>query len=238
MGWWAFEVFTQLAAFLPKVDLAGQTILRNIGLYTFMIPVGISMGANTLVGNRMVKAQPQIALKAYRLCYGLTLAWSIAQIVLIWFGFNPIINFYTSSKVIKQHIEPAWAVLCAFVFFDCMQIVSSSTISGLNLVGKIKFVTIVTYWFFGIPTAWYLMFKQDLKLRGLWYGPTIACLLNFVYYEVIIHRTDWVERSQEICAQIKEDDRKLKEQKAGDDDFKEAVSEEKMEESRDEMMMM
>jgi len=58
MGWWAFEVFTQMAAFLPKVDLAGQTILRNIGLYTFMIPVGISMGANTLVGNRMGKAQP------------------------------------------------------------------------------------------------------------------------------------------------------------------------------------
>ena len=63
----------------------------------------------------------------------------------------------------------------------------------------------------------------------MWYGPTIACLLNFVYYEIIIHRTDWVERSEEICAKIKEDDNKLKESKAQDDNFMEAVNEDMME---------
>ena len=42
MGWWAFDVFTQMAAFLDETELAGQTILRNIGLFTYMIPVGLS----------------------------------------------------------------------------------------------------------------------------------------------------------------------------------------------------
>lgn len=42
MGWWAFDVFTQLAAFTGETNTAAQAIMRNIGLYTFMIPAGIS----------------------------------------------------------------------------------------------------------------------------------------------------------------------------------------------------
>ena len=42
MGWWAFDVFTLLAAQLSATDIAAQTILRNVGLFTYMIPVGLS----------------------------------------------------------------------------------------------------------------------------------------------------------------------------------------------------
>ena len=41
MGWWALEIFTQLASFEAVQALAGQTILRNIGLFTYMIPAGL-----------------------------------------------------------------------------------------------------------------------------------------------------------------------------------------------------
>jgi len=67
----------------------------------------------------------------------------------------------------------------------------SATIQGLNIVSKIKFVTIISYWGVGIPVAWYLMFKKDMKLVGLWYGPTVACMLNFIYYEYIVNTVDW-----------------------------------------------
>jgi Na+-driven multidrug efflux pump len=52
MGWWAFDVFTQLAAQPPSTDfdLAAQTNLRNIGLYTYMIPVGFSSAINFFTG--------------------------------------------------------------------------------------------------------------------------------------------------------------------------------------------
>lgn len=50
MGWWAFDVFTQLASTLPTNYLGGQAILRNIGLFTFMIPAALSMSSGVLVG--------------------------------------------------------------------------------------------------------------------------------------------------------------------------------------------
>lgn len=51
MSWWAFDVYTQLTNALPVEYLGGQTVLRNIGLFTFMIPAGISSSANVLIGN-------------------------------------------------------------------------------------------------------------------------------------------------------------------------------------------
>lgn len=52
MGWWAFDVFTQLSAQKPNLDsdIAGQTVLRNIGLYTFMIPFGLANATTFLTG--------------------------------------------------------------------------------------------------------------------------------------------------------------------------------------------
>ena len=55
MGWWAFDVFTQLAGFLDVQALAGQTILRNVGLFTYMIPVGFSQAINFLTGKYIGK---------------------------------------------------------------------------------------------------------------------------------------------------------------------------------------
>jgi len=50
MGWWAFDVFTLLASQLSETDIAAQTILRNVGLFTYMIPVGLAQSTNFLVG--------------------------------------------------------------------------------------------------------------------------------------------------------------------------------------------
>lgn len=62
MGWWAFDVFTQFAAFSNNLDWTGaQTILRNIGLFTYMIPVGFSQSATFLVGKYLGKNRADLA---------------------------------------------------------------------------------------------------------------------------------------------------------------------------------
>lgn len=40
-GWWAFDIFTLIASYMDTAVIAAQTILRTLGLITFMLPVGI-----------------------------------------------------------------------------------------------------------------------------------------------------------------------------------------------------
>jgi len=172
--------------------------MRNIGLYTFMIPVGLSSAAGYLVGNQMGKGRIDLANKAFYLCWGLTLIWAFASVFLVYIGQEKIIGFYTNRELVKESIRPAWYILSLFTFFDCMQIVDASTIGGLGMVKKIKYSSLISYWIFGIPIAFYLAIHLDMKLEGLWYGPTIACALNFLQYEVIIRKTSWEKIANEM----------------------------------------
>ena len=64
MGWWAFDVFTLMVAFMDDSNLtSAQTIMRNIGLYTFMIPVGFAQANNFLVGKYIGKNRIDLAKK-------------------------------------------------------------------------------------------------------------------------------------------------------------------------------
>jgi Na+-driven multidrug efflux pump len=77
MGWWAFDVFTWLAGTLPTEYLGGQTILRNIGLFTYMIPVGLSSAANILVGKYVGKNRVDLAVKIKNQVMITTFIWSV-----------------------------------------------------------------------------------------------------------------------------------------------------------------
>lgn len=90
---------------------------------------------------------------------------------------------YTMHKPILDVMRKAWWVLCIFVFFDCMQGVINGMVTGLGIVKKVKYATMVSYWVYGIPISWYGMFKLDLGITGLWFGPSLAVFLNYLIYE-------------------------------------------------------
>lgn len=64
-GWWAFDIFTLMASYVsnPAV-LSSQTIMRSLGLLTFMIPAGFSQACGITVGGFIGKGLEK-ALKYY-----------------------------------------------------------------------------------------------------------------------------------------------------------------------------
>ena len=85
----------------------------------------------------------------------------------------------------------AWGVVTIFVFFDCIQGVANGAIMGLGTVSRVSWVTVTDYWILGIPISLYFMFNQGLGVQGLWIGPTVAVVLNFIFYSWEIVKTDW-----------------------------------------------
>ena len=63
-GWWAFEIFTLMASYLSEELIAGQTIMRSLGLLTYMIPVGFSFATQIKVGH-FIGCGNQAAIKYY-----------------------------------------------------------------------------------------------------------------------------------------------------------------------------
>mmetsp|Transcript_2011 Transcript_2011/g.3559 ORF Transcript_2011/g.3559 Transcript_2011/m.3559 type:complete len:104 (-) Transcript_2011:135-446(-) len=91
-------------------------------------------------------------------------------------------RFYTNKPKVKVVLEQAWYVFVIFVFFDCMQAVASGIISGLGLMNRVKFATIFAYIIVGIPISLSLMFTYGLGVEGLWYGPSLSCIIIYGIY--------------------------------------------------------
>jgi MATE family multidrug resistance protein len=72
-GWWAFDIFTLIASYLSVEEVSAQTIMRTLGLLTFMVPVGISQSCMTLIGKNIGQANIPAIRQYYKLCMYLSI---------------------------------------------------------------------------------------------------------------------------------------------------------------------
>eukprot|EP00356_Strombidium_inclinatum_P007903 CAMPEP_0170482006 /NCGR_PEP_ID=MMETSP0208-20121228/2219_1 /TAXON_ID=197538 /ORGANISM="Strombidium inclinatum, Strain S3" /LENGTH=508 /DNA_ID=CAMNT_0010754799 /DNA_START=8 /DNA_END=1534 /DNA_ORIENTATION=+ len=182
MSWWTFDLFTWFASFLDRYAIAAQTIFRNVGLFTYMVPFGLSNSANFFVGKFVGGSRVDLTKKIEHLCLYLAAIFGLVTMFYIFIDQNGIMSFYSDNETVHEELSNAWYIFTIFIFFDSMQTVASGIITGLGLMGKVKMVTMVTYLAIGVPISLYMMFKLDMGVEGLWYGPTISCIINYLIY--------------------------------------------------------
>jgi MATE family multidrug resistance protein len=88
-------------------------------------------------------------------------------------------------------LREVWPLFEVFIFFDCMQAVTLGLVNGLGIIRDVRWVTFISYWLIGIPLAYYLIFYKQMGLLGLWCGPTIANIINFVAYDYTVRTKNW-----------------------------------------------
>ena len=82
-GWWAFEIITLIASYLSEEIIAGQTIMRSLGLLTYMIPVGFSIATSIKVGHFIGNADKPAIKYYFATSMYLAIAVAIAQILVL-----------------------------------------------------------------------------------------------------------------------------------------------------------
>jgi len=117
-GWWAFDIFTLIASYQGPNVIAAQTILRSIGLMTFMLPVGFTSAVSTLVGNSIGAHRPDLAKQYYSTCFVLGLGVSFVQVLILVIGCDSIVHSFTTHQDVIDQLLLAWPVLQIFVIFD------------------------------------------------------------------------------------------------------------------------
>ena len=81
-SWWAFDIFTLIACYLePEEIISAQTIMRSLGLLTFMIPVGFTKAAGFFVG-KFIGSDCETSIKHYyNVSMGLAIIVGFIQII-------------------------------------------------------------------------------------------------------------------------------------------------------------
>ena len=117
-NWWAFDIFTLIASYLAADILSAQTIMRSLGLLTFMVPVGLGRACSFYIGIFIGRGCEDSIRHYYKIIMFMTVAVAIFQIILLWAIRDLIIAMYTDQEDIRVQMRYAWPIFLIFVFFD------------------------------------------------------------------------------------------------------------------------
>ncbi len=194
---WVFEVGAFAFAVImigwisPQAQAAHQIAL-SVAATTYMMASGLSSAASVRVGNQLgLKSREGIR----------TAGFSAFVMVLIFMGcmaltfislhnFLPTI-FSKGTNVIG--IASSLIVIAAFFqLSDGIQVVGLGALRGVKDVKIPTVITLFAYWAVGLPMSYFLGFKMNLGVQGIWYGLslglTVAAVLLFLRFNYVSKR--------------------------------------------------
>ena len=168
---WAFSGSTMLAGHLGATALAAHHIVLNLASVSFMMPLGISQGAVTRVGNLLGARDPEGAQRAAWVAIGMgagvMTGWALLFVTLrswlprLWLPDD------TATVALAASILP---IAAAFQIFDGTQVVGCGVLRGMGRTRPAAVFNFLGYWVLALPLAYWLVMKTDAGLPGIWWS--------------------------------------------------------------------
>jgi MATE family multidrug resistance protein len=167
---WAFSGAALLAGLLGALPLAAHTISLNLASLSFMLPLGISMGAVTRVGNLLGARQPEDAQRAA----WVAIAFGAGVMALCGAGFlafaHALPRLYTTDAAVIAVAATILPIAAAFQIFDGTQVVCCGVLRGMGRTRPAAWFNLLGYWVLGLPIGAWLAFRAGWGLHGIWWG--------------------------------------------------------------------
>lgn len=181
-----FQYFLEVAAFsfsaimigwLGSSQLAAHQIALNLASVTYMIILGIASAGTIRVGEFLGEKNLIKVRNA-----GFT-AFAIAITIMFCFGISFIIlknilpEFYVNDFEVIKIASSLLIVAALFQIFDGMQATGIGVLRGLMDVKIPLLISILSYWFIGIPVGAILGFYFKMNALGIWIGLLIGLMI-------------------------------------------------------------
>lgn len=169
---WAFQVTTLLAGRLGELHLSAHAIVLNLASISFMIPLGLSFGAATRVGNLIGAGDLAGSRRAGRvaLVMGAAVMGASALSFLLLREWLPALYFGKAQTEVIALAASILPIAAAFQLFDGIQAVGGGILRGRGRPRPAAVINLLGYYLFALPLAWWLSFHLGLGLAGLWWG--------------------------------------------------------------------
>lgn len=160
---------------LSGEETAAHAVALQITSITFMIPFGLSMATTVRVGIAYGKGDKDGIF--YAGWVSIILAFLVMVLTCSLFIFIPDIfvhlfldqNLATNQRAIGFAVS--YLVIAGiFQLVDGVQVVSAAALRGLSDTKVPMYVAIFGYWIFGLPIAYLLAFKFEMRGVGVWIG--------------------------------------------------------------------
>ena len=165
-----FVAVALLIGRLGDTVVASHQVALNIASFFFMIPLGLAMAITVRVGNAIGRGDAQAVRYAGFCGIGLTLLTQLFSAGLMLGLPHFIASLYTHDTQVIALAMQLLLLAGLFQFSDGIQVASNGALRGLKDTRVPMAITLFAYWVIGMPVGWWLAFRQELGVRGMWMG--------------------------------------------------------------------
>lgn len=185
---WAFVTCSLLAGWLGHRELAAHTIALNLASVSYMIPLGISFGVVTRVGNLIGERDPAGAQRAAWVGLALGGGAMVVSAIVMVAGRHALPALYTDDAAVLALAATVLPIAAGFQLFDGLQAVGGGVLRGMGKTRPAALFNLAGYYLLGLPFGAWLAFRSDLGLTGIWWGlatglaAIAAALVTWVFF--------------------------------------------------------
>ncbi len=164
---WAFQCSTLLAGGLGRDELAAHSIVLNMASVTFMVPLGISFAASTMVGNLLGAGRRASAQRVAWLAVAMGAGVMVASALVLVSTRNFLPRVYTSDVTVLAMAATILPIAASFQVFDGIQVVASGVLRGMGDTISAALFNAVAYFVIALPLSAWLVYS-GFGLRAIW----------------------------------------------------------------------
>jgi MATE family multidrug resistance protein len=173
---WAFTLATFMAGWISVSAIGSNQIVLNMAALSFMVPLGISMGAATRVGNLIGEGDALGMRRAVRA--SLTLGAGVMVFAATAFTAlrHELPRLYSDDPALVPLASQILPVAAAFQLADGTQAVAGGVLRGMGRPQVAALVNLLGYYVLALPLAYVLAFRMGLGLLGIWLALAVGLL--------------------------------------------------------------
>ena len=164
----AFAISAIMAGWLGAVSLAANQIAIGLASISFMIVTGIGSATTIRIAHQYShKDLPHLIMAAKASIHIVLAFMGMAAISFIVFR-NYFPKIYTHDPHLIALTAPLLIIVGLFQLFDGLQVIMLSILRGLGDVKHAMVYAFIAYIVINLPLGYYLGFKLNMGLTGLW----------------------------------------------------------------------
>jgi MATE family multidrug resistance protein len=183
-----FAISAFLAGHLGELALASHTIVITLASLTFMVPLGISIGAVTRVGNRVGARDYRGAQQSAWVACGFAAVFSLVSAAIFLLGRHQLPALFTDDAATIALAASILPIAAAFQLFDGVQVVGGGILRGMGRTRPAAVFNLIGYYLLALPCSWWLAFRLDWQVHGLWWAMCVGLGAVSVLLVLWIHR--------------------------------------------------
>lgn len=165
---WAFSIATFMAGWIGRDALGSHQIVLNLSALAFMVPLGVSQGVATRVGN-LVGAGDAEGLRTAVTAAMILGAGVMVPSALVFTVFNrELPALYGSDPGVVELAASILPIAAAFQVCDGSQVVAGGVLRGMGRPDAGAVLSLLGYYVAALPLAYVAAFVWGHGLVGIW----------------------------------------------------------------------